>query len=313
MTMKDSMLNKIKGVIFGTALGDALGYPVEFVADPKVADLIVNRGNIAQYSDDTQMMVATIRGILDSQADMSIDKVGEMVSMRYVEWSKSPENNRAPGNACMQGCRNMDNGVFWKDAGKKDGKGCGAAMRSMAYSLFYDFDHGCVMAAIHALMTHKSTSAQASAAATAAAVWTALAGYEPKAVVTQAIVKAANWDTDCSAMIVDAIGMGTPEALEVFRGWRGDEAVAAALHCFYMYPDNFRDCVRAAVNSPGDSDSLGAIAGAISGGYLGFDALPKEWVAIIENKDMLENLAQQVYERLMELDHEISVSCEASH
>jgi len=70
----------------------------------------------------------------------------------------------------------------------------------------------------------------------------------------------------------------------------GEEAVAVALYCFLKYPESFDKCVLRAANTNGDSDSIACIAGAISGAYLGFEAIPKHWVQRIQNKDYLIDL-----------------------
>jgi len=41
----------------------------------------------------------------------------------------------------------------------------------------------------------------------------------------------------------------------------------------------------------GDRDTLGAMAGAISGAYLGIDAIPQSWKDKLENRTYLESLA----------------------
>ena len=46
-----------------------------------------------------------------------------------------------------------------------------------------------------------------------------------------------------------------------------------------------------AVLNGGDRDTLGAMAGAISGAYLGIDALPQQWISRLENRTLIEELA----------------------
>jgi len=44
----------------------------------------------------------------------------------------------------------------------------------------------------------------------------------------------------------------------------------------------------------GDRDTLGAMAGAVSGAYLGMDGVPPEWRAKLENNTTIEKLALEL-------------------
>jgi len=314
--MTRELSDRVRGVIFGTAVGDALGYPVEFDPKPHVKNYhLVDNPNydgkgihaqIALYSDDTQMMVATFEGLLRARGG-SVDQVAEEVAEAYVAWSISPENNRAPGNACMHGCRKLAENVPWRESGKLGAKGCGTAMRSMAYGVayFHDTTTAAKMAASHALMTHRSTSAQASAAGVAAGVAAAITKPHPGAVV-KAVMQATNqYDRETSEMVAQAVADAhdgvLPEAvLDRWRGWVGSEALAASLYCFLRHPDSYSGAVLEAVNSPGDSDSLGAITGAFAGGRLGAIAINPVWLHHIENGGMLEVLHARVMKAIRE-------------
>ncbi|MBW1929882.1 MAG: ADP-ribosylglycohydrolase family protein, partial [Deltaproteobacteria bacterium] len=80
------------------------------------------------------------------------------------------------------------------------------------------------------------------------------------------------------------------------EGWVGEEAVALALYCFLRYPDSYEKCVLRAANTNGDSDSIACIAGAISGAYLGVNAIPANWVERIERSEYLIDLSDRLAE-----------------
>ena len=81
------------------------------------------------------------------------------------------------------------------------------------------------------------------------------------------------------------------------EGWVGEEAVALALYCFLKYPDSFEKVVIRGANTNGDSDSIACIGGSISGAYLGFNAIPDEWVKEIEKSKYLNDLATRLAEK----------------
>jgi ADP-ribosyl-[dinitrogen reductase] hydrolase len=74
------------------------------------------------------------------------------------------------------------------------------------------------------------------------------------------------------------------------EGWVGEEALGIALICALTAVD-FADGVRMAVNHSGDSDSTGAICGAILETQLGRDAIPERWLRDLEHCDVIDQLA----------------------
>ncbi len=74
------------------------------------------------------------------------------------------------------------------------------------------------------------------------------------------------------------------------KGWIAEEAFATALYSFLLYPDDATAVVQRAAFTSGDSDSIGALAGAFAGACLGIDAWKPDWVERIEYHDRIEVL-----------------------
>ena len=51
-----------------------------------------------------------------------------------------------------------------------------------------------------------------------------------------------------------------------------------------------------AISLGGDTDTIASMAGAISGAYLGVDALLAEWLSRLENRDFLFHLAESLWQ-----------------
>jgi ADP-ribosylglycohydrolase len=79
------------------------------------------------------------------------------------------------------------------------------------------------------------------------------------------------------------------------QGWVGDEAVGLALWCVIKFPDDYVATVRRGANSNGDSDSVACIGGGISAARLGLDAIPADWRARCENREMLLDLSERMF------------------
>ena len=83
-------------------------------------------------------------------------------------------------------------------------------------------------------------------------------------------------------------------------GWAADEALAAAVYIFLRHPDDLHQALIEAVNTPGDSDSIATLVGALVGIRTGFKAFEKNGFNIdaLENQDLIESLAYKTYDCL---------------
>ena len=162
--------SRIVGSIVGGAVGDALGYPVEFMKYDEIVDKLGERG-IIEYpfskgyiSDDTQMTLFTIEGLLKENNAKSfseeLDIYKRNIYDSYLDWyltqkvpfsqRKSFENYnndslllniedmfdlRAPGNTCLSALRSGCMGSIKQPL--NNSKGCGGVMRVAPIGLYF--------------------------------------------------------------------------------------------------------------------------------------------------------------------------------
>ena len=85
---------------------------------------------------------------------------------------------------------------------------------------------------------------------------------------------------------------------EVGNGIRASEAVAAAIWASLRYGRTPEDCVVRAVGFGGDTDTIGAMAGALVGALHGAAWIPARWYDNIENgehgRDEIVSLARRL-------------------
>lgn len=304
--MQQTQDEQARALMFGLALGDALGWPVEFQS----LDLIKSRYGAhgiqeppdpAIYTDDTQMTIALAEGLLDAGLGADEDVQMAAIGARFVTWLHSPENNRAPGNTCKAGVANFEGGVDWRESGLAHSKGCGAAMRvaPIGYCYQHDPERLRQMAIASSVITHRHPTGVAAAVAAAYAVKLALDGAPVSEYMARigAFVDGLSDELDAAlSRVGHAAAWGDEEAAleHIGEGWVGEEAIALALYCVIRYPDDYVACVRRGANLTGDSDSVASIAGGISAARLGINAIPASWHARCENRDYLEDLAARM-------------------
>src|SRR5690606_23750390 len=113
------------------------GFPTEFIDVPSIlAKFGPWRGmdlpRPAIVTDDTQMTLALGRGLRTAmdRGLLTPKRLERPVREEFVEWWRSPENNRAPGNTCLKACHLLSREERrWQDASQIGSKGCGANMR----------------------------------------------------------------------------------------------------------------------------------------------------------------------------------------
>jgi len=300
--------DKIHGCILGLAIGDALGYPTEFISLSKIHEQYGPNGvtdfkpscdhPVGTFTDDTQMTIAVAEALIEA-GRRDIDTLMRVMGKRFVEWAESPDNDRSPGATCLAGCHNLSQGNHWRDAGIKDSKGCGSAMRAAPIGLFYhDIDRVVEVACASSLLTHAHPTGIAAAAGAAVAVRLLLDETPPGDLITRLIERTGHLDRDYRNKIIqvkDVLSETPADAMDVLgEAWIGEEAVACALFCFLRSPEDYTKTVLTGVNTSGDSDSIACIAGGLSGAFNGIKKIPTTWLERVEKSDSLRDLASRI-------------------
>jgi ADP-ribosylglycohydrolase len=302
------------GAVLGAAIGDAMGHPTEFIRSFRgICDRYGPNGvtkyelywerdgrRFAPYTDDTQMAEVVLRTLLAGHADL--DDTMTRMARGFVAWSKQPQGgHRAPGNACLSGCSRLAAGTPWHLAGGETAGGCGSVMRAYPFGLIFadDLEQAERWAVEHSKLTHRDPIALAASAAMAVGIARIRQRQPLDVVISEMVAAACRYSARTAAMMATAIedartGVEPGETLERLEGWAAHEAIAAALYIFTRHPDDPAAAILEGANTPGDSDSLATLAGALVGARCGIDALPAEWVRDVERSAELSELARQI-------------------
>lgn len=185
----NNKLDKCRGSLIGGAVGDALGYAVEFMPLTTILKHYGERGitkydlgdrGIAEFSDDTQMSLFTTEGLLSAIASgVYYEKeIIPYIISAYEHWYytqsafplrmkgswlthiKGMWSQRAPGNTCMSALISIS--MPNSQPVINNSKGCGGVMRvapigifSGAHPKILQLDHAGYLAGYAAEITHK--------------------------------------------------------------------------------------------------------------------------------------------------------------
>ena len=318
--------DRVLGCLLGGAVGDAFGYGVEFTKllqirqrfGPRgIQQPVVNRHGEAEVSDDTQMTLFTLEGLLAGiRPGAPIDRadVLEAVRQATLDWygtqigrtqSQLPEHalskykvlrkNQAPGGTCLRACQQGARGT--PEQPINHSKGCGGVMRVAPIGLFPEpgNEQAFELAARCAAQTHGHPSGYLSAGVLASMVRDLLDGVEPERSARRALDIARHWQgaEETVAAVEHALELAGRSSADhagavaqLGEGWIGEEALAVALYAALVASD-FSDAMRIASNHDGDSDSTASIAGQVYGAWKGLEEIPNAWIRRLDALDPL--------------------------
>ena len=212
-------------------------------------------------------------------------------------------SSRAPGRTVLGALNHFGRGEQQGTPAEpvNDSKGCGGVMRAAPAALWSsDPAEAFELAARTAALTHGHPSGYLSAGAFAVIVQQAVLGSGLDDGVWLALQVLETWEghEETSRALEAAValaeqGMPTPEQLaaELGGGWVGEQALAIAVCATLAAGDDIELALRIAVHHSGDSDSTGAICGNITGALVGIAGLPVGWLAELELRDVVEQVA----------------------
>ncbi len=288
-------------------------------------------GGIGKITDDTQMTLFTAEGLLRGWVRgcfKGITSYQATTAHAYLRWLRTQRehnehaiefgveepgwlfeqgelhNRRAPGNTCLSAMRVMS---ALGEPARNDSKGCGGLMRVAPVGLFawrlqespaYAFQLGTELAALtHGHPTGALTGGVLAvmilALTDGASLAEALAAVKP-------ILRNERQHQETLYAIEMAESLAASETrpedaiARLGEGWIAEEALAISIYCA-LVARSFRHGVIMAVNHDGDSDSTGAIVGNLLGAMYGLKAIPAEWLEPLELRDVITELAEDLY------------------
>ncbi len=303
MTMTQLVAKYLGGMV-GSAVGDAIGQLAFHYPERNKLSVVVERLAELLYTDDTAMAIGLAtslvnKGYLDGQ------DLGETFRRNFEQ---EPWRGYATGPPTIFSMvRSM--GISYVKAaqslfGGSGSFGNGAAMRIAPLGLFFHnsrdiYDLACASAEVtHAHPVGKDGAAvQAKAVAQAVKLDTAeefrpqvfvrgLAEFARTSVIREKLELLEKLSNEKVPPPLAAKQLGQSVAVQ--------ESMPFAVYSFIRYSGSFEDCLYCAIMQGGDRDTLGAMAGAISGAYLGVEAISAKWRSKLENRETIESLALEL-------------------
>jgi ADP-ribosyl-[dinitrogen reductase] hydrolase len=288
--MDRDIKDKIRGALYGVAVGDALGAPLEFMSAREIwarhgyVTEMIGGGWLSvrpgEVTDDTQMTLAVAEGIVAAPGEPYAE-----IGRRFVDWmAGGPKDvggtcRASIGRAAARIRAGMPNSMqTWADAsrevsaqnGGRSG-GNGALMRTVYPGAYYTTELvASLVSEDIARMTHWDDLSAEACVLYARMLYLLTTG--------------GNWG-DCERVLQD-----TRYSLESMRGATLNptgyvvDSMMCALYSI-RETESFEGAVTKAANMGGDADTIAAIAGGLAGAYYGFEVIPTRWVQSLSEAD----------------------------
>jgi ADP-ribosyl-[dinitrogen reductase] hydrolase len=295
MVQMPSLRDRLRGVILGTAVGDALGLPAEGISRRRAQKLfkgrwrhrlLINRGMVSDDTDQTVMVAQSLLAHPDS-----VDLFTRRLSWCLRWWLLSLP--AGVGFATLRSILRLWVGMNPSWSGVYSA-GNGPAMRSAPIGAFFAFVPDQLDDYLRAStkMTHTDPRALTGAKAVAhLAAWSIRENLTERPGLkdlSNLLLSMSSQDEEW-AHLVDLISTAYrqhhsvdhfAEALGLFKGVTGYvyHTVPVAIYAWYRHFGDFEQTLSAVLNCGGDTDTSGAIAGALAGAVVGKQGIPIDWL-----------------------------------
>jgi ADP-ribosylglycohydrolase len=210
-------------------------------------------------------------------------------------------------------------GVSWEHAGTPPGRaGNGTAMRAAPIGLWNHAHPEWIArdAAISSIITHRDPRSVAGTTAVAKAVALCvnsdtLPPLPALQNISDSIRNTSDLFSRCIDELVEWLNLAPAEALPlIYAAGEPDvgplqpgrvtayviPTVLCSLYFFFRTPRRFIESVAGAIDAGGDTDTVGAITGAISGAFNGLSSIPPTLVETLKDSKEIVALTEQFYE-----------------
>lgn len=311
---KEQILDRARGALLGTAVGDALGagyefkppldkdVPVVFMASPDLAP--------GEYTDDTAQAVAIALAASRSDLSVSLDEVAK----EFFRWYE--EDGRGVGIQTERIFRevtdrtsaaelNLESNLFM--VSNELAAGNGSLMRTAVVALPFLSKPEVVaeVASAVSLLTHADLDCREACIIWSKAIRHAIL-FENFDGIQLAINELPSFRQSYWNELFDATESVSDASQFTNNGWV-IHAIQAAFKVIMSTatetPEHLVLGIEAAVRVGNDTDTVAAIAGALLGARWGYSAIPKDWLEILHGwpgykaQDLVE-LADQITEQI---------------
>lgn len=271
-------VNRLQSAVYGIAIGDALGLPVQFMprdSYPEVTEMIKNEKlpwPAGTWSDDTSLTLATVDSLLTCEGVDIPD-----MRARFMDWMDNGAYTQ-DGEAFDQGFTTVHALTHGCGCTNEQSNGNGSLMRILPLAFVKNLSDEQI--AQVSGITHAHPLSVEACTVYVHAAQLILDGFS----LSEAL------ETAClaSETFAGLVDIGQCSRSEIRSTGYVKDSLEAAVWCL-LTTNNFRDALVKAVNLGEDTDTIGAITGGLAGIAYGMESIPEPWMNALRKKDIIEH------------------------
>ncbi len=297
--------SKFIGCVLGVAVADSLGsfFEGSFHVDPEKVERTAELNRFS-YTDDTHMTIGVAESLIQSKGFEAQNMANTFIKNYELE----PYRGYGPGPPNV--FKMIRQEMSWKDLDKLlypgGSFGNGSAMRVAPIGLLYHENPMKLREVAYesSRITHSHKLGAEAAALQAYAVALAV-NEEPFEKLQPALYleklmaftenSVYSRKLELTQKLLNENTSQSKVALELGNSIEAFNSVPAAIYSFLAKHESFKESVMYAISLGGDTDTIGAMTGAIAGAYHGFESIPNEWTQKLENRGYLEELGHRLW------------------
>ena len=276
-------VNRLRSAVYGIAIGDALGLPVQFLprdSYPEVTEMI--KGSelpwpAGTWSDDTSLTLATVDSLLTCEGVDIPD-----MRARFEDWLENGPYT-PDGQVFDQGFTTVHALTQGHGCTNEQSNGNGSLMRILPLAFVQNLSDEQI--AQVSGITHAHPLSVEACQVYIHAAQLILDGFS----LTEAL-ETASLSSEIFSYLAD---INSRKRNEIRSTGYVKDSLEASFWCL-LTTDNFRDALIRAVNLGDDTDTIGAITGGMAGLAYGMESVPDSWMNALRKKEIIERcLASQ--------------------
>lgn len=325
---KDNFLQKVKSVVVGHAVADALGVPVEFSSrDKLLKNPVTDMQGFGTYpvpkgswSDDTSMTLCALDAFDGKKIDFN--KVMQNFTKWYYKNEFTPTGKLFDiGITCSVAIDNYQlKNKSWEECGLFDERsnGNGSLMRIhpfslYAYTLDIDLEQKIQLIEQASALTHAHKRSKMACGIYSFILWELLDNKLEKCeAVREGLKKARNYYENNPEFLHYSYKL-CGQIADINNDLKNSNLICinesdiksdgyvvntleAVVWCL-LNTNSYESCVLKAVNLGNDTDTVGAIAGGLAGAVYGYNAIPLKWRETLIKLDYIEALCEKAFKK----------------
>lgn len=284
--------DRLEGVLLGTAVGDALGLPAENLSPGRIRKFWPGEwemrflGSYGMVSDDTEHTLLVAQSLLAQPSDP--EAFQRSLAWKFRWWFAALP--AGTGMATARACLKLWLGFPLRMSAVRSA-GSGPAMRCAILGAYFaeDMERRRNFVSVSSRLTHRSWQAEAAAHAVSECVASAVRNQvQPKVTEVLALLRPISAELEWEDLL-SRIETGLSESLSVAEfaqrlGLAGGvtgyslHLVPVSIYAWLRHPNDFHGSLIAALDCGGDTDTVGAVVGALAGAVIGSRGIPAAWV-----------------------------------